>query len=209
MNKFRLSALILAFTLSAVCAFSCAEKNFSEPDTKTSVIDNTNTADTTESAQNKYSGNSHKTDSAFAQEAEVNNTIFKLNDVVRIPAPNVEGSDFIYLNVTIKNKVDLEYEISSMNNFFIALPDETEVSMDVRAKLYAIQNYPRCTDDNITIPANGEFSGFLAGGFLVPSGTDSLTVGFFPTLNNAKDASNVILTPVSGGNISDSDLVMR
>lgn len=203
MNKFRLSALILAFSLSAVCTFSCAEKNSSEPDTNISVADNT------EPVQNKYSANSHKTDSAFAQEADVNNTIFKVNDVVRVPAPNVEGSDFIYLNVTIKNKVDLEYEISSMNNFFIALPDETEIPMDVRAKLYALQNYPQCIDDNITIPANGEFSGFLAGGFLVPSGTDSLTVGFFPTLNNAKDASNVILTSVSSENISDSDLVMK
>lgn len=203
MNKFRLSALVLAFTLSAVCAFSCSEKTETQNDSDISV------ADTTESAQNKYSGNSQKNDIAFGQEIEVNNTIFKLNDVVRVPAPNVDGSDFIYLNVTIKNKVDLEYEISSMNNFFLALPDETEVSMDVRAKLYAIQNYSKCTDDNITIPANGEFSGFLAGGFLVPSGTDSFTVGFFPTLNNAKDASNVILSPVTGGNISDSDLVMR
>lgn len=203
MNKFRLSALVLAFTLSAVCAFSCSEKTETQGSSDISV------ADTTESAQNKYSGNSKKTDIAFGQETEVNNTIFQLNDVVRVPAPNVEGSDFIYLNVTIKNKVDLEYEISSMNNFFLALPDETEVSMDVRAKLYAIQNYPKCTDDNITIPANGEFSGFLAGGFLVPSGTDSFTVGFFPTLNNTKDASNVILSPVTGGNISDSDLVMR
>ncbi|MDE6425054.1 MAG: DUF4352 domain-containing protein [Ruminococcus sp.] len=203
MNKFRFSALILALTFSAICAFSCAEKTSSDPATSTSV------ADTVESAQNKYSGNSKKTNSNFAQEVEVNNTVFRLNDVVRVPAPNVEGSDYIYLNVTIKNKVDLEYEISSMNNFFLALPDETEVSMDVRAKLYAIQNYSKCTDDNITIPANGEFSGFLAGGFLVPSGTDSFTVGFFPTLNNAKDASNVILSPVTGGNISDSDLVMR
>lgn len=204
MNKFRFSAFIIALAFSTVCAFSCSEK--------TTVIDgekNTSISDTTESAQNKYSGNSKKTNSNFAQEAEVNNTVFKLNDVVRVPAPNVEGSDFIYLNVTIKNKVDLEYEISSMNNFFIALPDETEVSMDVRAKLYAIQNYSKCIDDNITIPANGEFSGFLAGGFLVPSGTDSFTVGFFPTLNNAKDASNVILSSVTGGNISDSDLVMR
>ncbi|MDE6035531.1 MAG: DUF4352 domain-containing protein [Ruminococcus sp.] len=206
MNKSRISAFIIALAFSTVCAFSCAENNASEPDTRTSVID---TAKSTEPVQNKYSGNSHKTDSAFAQEAEVNNTIFKLNDVVRVPAPNISGSDFIYLNVTIKNKVDLEYEISSMNNFFIALPDETELAPDVRAKLYALQNYPVCIDDNITIPANGEFSGFLAGGFLVPSDTDSLTVGFFPTLNNAKDSSNVILTPVKGGNISDSDLVMR
>ena len=96
-----------------------------------------------------------------------------------------------------------------MNNFFVALPNETEISMDVRANLYAIQNYPKCIQDNITIPANGEFTGFLAGGFLVPAGTDSLTVGFFPTLNNEKDASNVILSPVNAENISTDDSKLK
>lgn len=198
MNKSRLSALALALALSAVSAFSCSEKTETENNSDTSVSDTADPA-------NKYSGNSKKTNSAFGQEMEVNNTVFTLNDVVRVPAPNVENSDFVYINVTIKNKTDIEYEINSMNNFFVALPDETEISMDVRANLYAIQNYPQCVQDNIKIEANGEFSGFLAGGFVVPSGTDSLTVGFFPTLNNEKDASNVILAPVNTENISTDD----
>lgn len=203
MNKSRLSALALALALSAVSAFSCSDE---EP----TVIDNVNTSsvDTTDPA-NKYSGNSKKTNSAFGQEMEVNDTVFTLNDIVRVAAPNVENSDFVYINVTIKNNTDIEYEINSMNNFFVALPDETEISMDVRANLYAIQNYPQCVQDNIKIEANGEFTGFLAGGFVVPSGTDSLTVGFFPTLNNEKDASNVILTPVNSENISTDDTRLK
>lgn len=203
MNKSRLSALALALAFSAVCAFSCSnEEPIVIKDTNSSVAETTDPA-------NKYSGNSKKTNSAFGQEMEVNNTVFTLNDVVRVPAPNVENSDFVYINVTIKNKTDIEYEINSMNNFFVALPDETEVSMDIRANLYAIQNYPKCIQDNITIQANGEFNGFLAGGFLVPAGTDSLTVGFFPTLNNQKDASNVILAPVNSENISTDDSKLK
>lgn len=202
MNKSRLSALALALALSAVSAFSCSEKASSGDNPNTSVADTTDPA-------NKYSGNSKKTNSAFGQEMEVNNTVFTLNDVVRVSAPNVENSDFVFINVTIKNKTDIEYEINSMNNFFVALPDETEISMDIRANLYAIQNYPKCIQDNITIPANGEFTGFLAGGFLVPAGTDSLTVGFFPTLNNEKDASNVILSPVNAENISTDDSILK
>lgn len=203
MNKSRLSAFALALALSAVSAFSCSEK---EP----IIINDANSsiAETTDPA-NKYSGNSKKTNSAFGQEMEVNNTVFTLNDVVRVPANNVENSDFIYINVTVKNNTDIEYEINSMNNFFVALPDETEISMDVRANLYAIKNYPQCIQDNIKIEANGEFTGFLAGGFLVPSGTDSLTVGFFPTLNNQKDASNVILAPVNAENISTDDSKLK
>ena len=193
MNKSRLSALALALALSAVSAFSCSEKASSGDNPNTSVADTTDPA-------NKYSGNSKKTNSAFGQEMEVNNTVFTLN---------VENSDFVFINVTIKNKTDIEYEINSMNNFFVALPDETEISMDIRANLYAIQNYPKCIQDNITIPANGEFTGFLAGGFLVPAGTDSLTVGFFPTLNNEKDASNVILSPVNAENISTDDSILK
>lgn len=202
MNKSRISALALALALSMVSAFSCSEKTETESDSNTSISETTTPA-------NKYSGNSKKTNSAFGQEMEVNNTVFTLNDVVRVPAPNVENSDFIFINVTVKNKTDIEYEINSMNNFFIALPDETEISMDVRANLYAIQNYPKCIQDNIKIEANGEFSGFLAGGFVVPAGTDSLTVGFFPTLNNEKDASNVILAPVNAENISADDSKLK
>ncbi len=205
MKKLKLTAIILAMSLSAVSAFSCSDKTSSSSNAEISYIDPNQPV---QQDPTKYSGNANKTNSAFGQEIEVNNTVFTLNSVVRIPN-NETNNDYIYINATIKNNTDIEYEISSLNNFFMALPDGTEISSDVRTKLYALQNLPKCIDDYITIPANGEFTGFLAGGFVVPSGTDSFTVGFFPTLDNEINKSEVILSPVSAENISTDDSVLK
>lgn len=206
MNKFRFSALVLALTISAASAFSCTDQTPSNPEQTVSMVD----PDAPEPPiPNKYSGDSKKTNSAIGQAIEVNNTVFTLNDVVNIGSPSNDGNDMVYINVTIKNNTDIEYEINSLNNFFIALPDNIETLSDIRARLYAINNFPKCVDDYITIPANGEFTGFIAGGFLVPTGTDSLTVGFFPTLDNDRDTSNVILSPVSADDIHHDESVLK
>ena len=205
MKKFRLTAIILAMSLSAVSAFSCSDKTPSNSSEEISYIDPNKPV---QEDPTKYSGNANKTNSAFGQEIEVNSTVFTLNSVLRVPNEATD-SDYIYINVTIKNKTDIEYEINSLNNFFLALPDGMEISSDVRTKLYSLKNLPKCIDDYITIPANGEFTGFLAGGFAVPSGTDSFTVGFFPTLDNEINKSEVILSPVSAENISTDDSVLK
>lgn len=206
MKNLRVYALVLALALSAVSAFSCADKNKSDSEDSIVILD----PDTSvQEKPNKYSADSKKTNTAVGQETEVNDTVFKLNNVVNIGSVANDGNDYIYINVTIQNKTDKEYEISSLNNFFVALPDQTEISSDIRPKLYAISNYPKCVDDYITIPANGEFTGYLAGGFTVPSGTDSLTVGFFPTLDNDRYRENVILAPVNAENISSDDSVLK
>lgn len=205
MKKFRLTAIILAMSLSAVSAFSCSDKTPSSSNAEISYIDPDKPAD---EDPTKYSGDANKTNSAFGQEIEVNNTVFKLNSVVTVP-DDVSDNDYMYINVTIKNKTDIEYEISSLNNFFVALPDGKEIASDVRTKVYSLVNFPKCIDDYITIPANGEFTGFLAGGFIIPRGTDSLTVGFFPTLDDEINKSEVILSPVSAENISTDDSVLK
>ncbi len=206
MKKIRFSALFLALSLSAVSAFSCNEMPESSQEQSIIMLDPN---EPVSEKPNKYSSDSKKTNSAFGQEIEVNNTVFTLNDVVNIGSPANNENDYVYINVTIKNNTDIEYEINSLNNFFVALPDQTEILSNVRTKLYAINNYPKCVDDPITIPANGEFSGYLAGGFVVPSGTDSLTVGFFPTLDNDIDRANVILSPVTPENLSHDDSVLK
>lgn len=205
MKKFRLSALVLALALSAVSVFSCADET---PSNSNSVVI-LDPDESTAQVPNKYSGDSKKTNSAIGQEIEVNNTVFTLNDVVNVGDVGGNGDEYVYINVTVKNNTDIEYQINSLNNFFVALPDETEILSNVRTRLYAINNFPKCVDDYITIPANGEFTGYLAGGFIVPAGTDSLTVGFFPTLNNDTDRENVILSPVSAENISHDDSVLK
>lgn len=206
MKKIRFCALFLAMSLSVVPAFSCSEKQESNKEQSVVILDPN---EPVTEIPNKYSNDSKKTNSAIGQEIEVNNTVFTLNDVVNIGSPSNDGKDFVYINVTIKNNTDIEYQINSLNNFFVALPDQTEVLSNVRTRLYAINNYPKCVDDYITIPANGEFTGYIAGGFVVPSGTDSLTVGFFPTLNNESDRENVILSPVTAENISHDDSAMK
>lgn len=206
MKKFRFTALALALSLSVVSAFSCADKENPPSD---SVVATEADIQSEPELPDKYSHDSKKTNSALGQETEVNNTVFSLNNVVSVSDPAGNGNDYVYINVTIKNNTDTEYQINSLNNFFIALPDETEAISDVRAKLYAINNYPQCVDDPITIPANGEFTGYLTGGYLVPSGTDSFTVGFFPTLDNNRDKSNAILSPVNAESISHDDSVLR
>lgn len=206
MKKFRFTALALALSLSVVSAFSCADKENSPSD---SVVTTEADIQSEPELPDKYSHDSKKTNSALGQETEVNNTVFSLNNVVSVSDPAGNGNDYVYINVTIKNNTDTEYQINSLNNFFIALPDETEAISDVRAKLYAINNYPQCVDDPITIPANGEFTGYLTGGYLVPSGTDSFTVGFFPTLDNNRDKSNAILSPVNAESINHDDSALR
>lgn len=205
MKKFRLTAIILAMSLSAVSAFSCSDKTPEQSSAELSYIDPNQPV---KEDPTKYSGNANKTNSSFGQEMEVNSTAFTLNSIVRIP-DDVSDNDYVYINVTIKNKTDIEYEISSLNNFFVALPDGTEIASDVRTKVYSLTNYPKCIDDYITIPANGEFTGYLAGGFILPPDTDSFTVGFFPTLNNETDKSEVILSPVSAEDISSDDSVLK
>lgn len=205
MKKFRLTAIILAMSLSAVSAFSCSDKTPSSSNGEISYIDPNKPV---QQDPTKYSGDANKTNSAFGQEIEVNNTVFTLNSVVKVP-DDVSDNDYIYINVTIKNKTDIEYEISSLNNFFMALPDGTEISSDVRTKIHSLAHFTKCIDDYITIPANGEFTGFLAGGFIVPPGTDSFTIGFFPTLNDEVNKSEVILSPVSAENISTDDSVLK
>lgn len=207
MKKLKFTALALALALSMVSAFSCAEETTPSESGSVSVAERNEQP--TEPVANKYSGNSKKTNSAIGQETEVNNTVFSLNDVVRVDSPSNDGNDYVYINVTIKNNTDTEYQINSLNNFFVALPDETEISSNVRTQLYAINNYPKCIDNPVTIPANGEFTGYLTGGFLVPSGTDSFTVGFFPTLDNGRDKSNAILSPVSAEDINHDDSVLK
>lgn len=206
MNKSRISALMLALALSAVSAFSCADETPSTPEPSVSV---TEPVTTVPQVPNQYSKDSNKNNTAVGQEIEVNSTVFTLNDVVNIGSPNNDGNEYVYINVTIQNNTDIEYEISSLNNFFVVLPDDTESLIDIRTTMYAINNYPKCVEDTITIPANGEFTGFLAGGFIVPAGTDSFTIGFFPTLDDDKYIENVILSPVNAEDISHDDSVMK
>lgn len=205
MKKLQLAALLMALSLFSVPLFSCSDDSTTPSISLTKPSDDTPTEsnaddDNTAEFANKHSSGSHKNDSSFGQETEVNNTAFTLDSVVRVQN---EDNDYIYIGVTIKNDTDTEYQISSLNNFFLDIGNGEELSPDIRAKQSALSVFPKCVNDPVTVPANGEFSGYLAGGFLVPSGTENISVGFFPTLDNSTDKSEFISIAVNPEDISD------
>lgn len=223
MKKLQLTALVVAFSLCSVPLFSCSDDDSKTPSislvdpSENSQTENENTDENTDEnvsesksddSTNRHSSGSHKNDSSFGEEAEVNETIFTLDSVVRVP-DEISGKDYIYIGVTIKNSTDTEYTISSLNNFFLDIGNGQELASDVRTKQLALSEFPKCVNDPVTIPANGEFSGYLAGGFAVPTDTQAMSVGFFPTLDNDTNKSEFISTPISADNISDDVSLLK
>lgn len=136
----------------------------------------------------------------LAEEADINQTVFKLNRVIDSGTKSDSGDPYIYLDVTISNSTDKEYDLSVLNNFYLLLPNSEEIHFDVRTQLYGTKNIENYYASPFTIPANGEFSGII-GGFILPQNTTNFTVCFFPTKDNASDKSSVIKIDVTDVNI--------
>lgn len=138
---------------------------------------------------------------ALTEEADVNQTLFKLNRVIDSGNKSDSGDPYVYLDVTISNSTDKEYNLSTLNNFYLLLPDGQEIHFDVRTQLYGTKNIQNYSASPFTIPASSEFSGII-GGFILPQNTQSFTVCFFPTQDNANDKTSVVKV-----NVSDADIV--
>ena len=137
----------------------------------------------------------------LTEEADVNQTAFRLNRVIDSGTKSDNGDPYIYLDVTISNSTDKEYDLSVLNNFYLLLPDSEEIHFDVRTQLYGTKNIENYSASPFTVPANGEFSGII-GGFILPQNTQNFTICFFPTQDNASDKTNVVKI-----NVTDSDIV--
>ncbi|MDE5854334.1 MAG: DUF4352 domain-containing protein [Ruminococcus sp.] len=137
----------------------------------------------------------------LTEEADINQTVFRLNRVIDSGTKSDNGDPYIYLDVTISNSTDKEYDLSVLNNFYLLLPDSEEIHFDVRTQLYGTKNIENYSASPFTVPANGEFSGII-GGFILPQNTQNFTICFFPTQDNASDKTNVVKI-----NVTDSDIV--
>lgn len=137
----------------------------------------------------------------MSQEADANDTVFSLNSVIDAGAQTEEGEHYIYLDVTIKNNSDTAYSLSTLNNFYLIMPDKTEVYGHIRTQLYATSNFnDKYFGSPFDIPANGEFRGVI-GGFVLPEGQKNFTVGFFPTKEVDTNKYDVIKIEVDSSKI--------
>ena len=194
MRKFKFIPLLLAAALAVTAAVGCTEK----PDPEISKVSDSSSSVV---EPGKLEGIADKEISvAVKEEANENQTVFKLNNVVDSGMTDENGAKYIYLDVSISNSTDKEYDLSVLNNFYILLPDEDEIHFDVRTQLHAAKNIEGYCASPFTIPANGEFSG-IVGGFIVDKDISDLTVCFFPTQDDAKNKSSVVKVNVSAQDI--------
>lgn len=134
-----------------------------------------------------------------SEEAISNDTSFTLNGIVDSGMTDDSGNKYIYLDAVIKNPTEKEYDLNILNNFYILLPDNSEIHFDVRTQLYAQKNIENYFTNPFTLPANGELSGIF-GGFVISPDVTSFTVCFFPTQDQMSNKESVIKVDVTADN---------
>lgn len=201
MKKYKFISLALISAIALACTVGCSNTpNSSTGDGGTVVAtEPNNNVDVSELTKNNGIAQNEITANP-AEEAKVNETTFKLNRVIDSGKTNDDGDPYVFLDVTISNTTENAYDLSIINNFYLLLPDNSEVHFDVRTQLYATQNIDGYFTNPFNIPSNGEFSGII-GGFVLPKDTADFTVCFFPTQNDASNKTNVIKINVSSQNI--------
>ena len=205
-RKSRIISIITACLLCAVSACSCSDSNVpispessDSGDSYSDIFSNPDNLQQSDQESSEVSEVS-EVEISVAQEADENQTVFRVDSVLDVGVQTDDGMKYIYPLVTIKNSSDTDYDLSSLNNISILLDDGTEVHYDIRTQLYADDNIENYLPKVITVPAGGEVSGY-AGGFIVPDGTDSFTVCFYPTQNEPRNKNTVIKCPISAENI--------
>ena len=133
----------------------------------------------------------------LGEEISLNSTTYKLNRVIDSGMVQ-DGLKYIYLDVSIKNESGEDYEANALNNFYLILGDNTEITPNVRADQYgkkSINGYEHLS----SVPAGSEFNNYI--GFCVAEGTDSFTVGFFASGTDINDKSNVVFCEIAADDI--------
>ena len=137
MKKYRIAALLLTAAM-AFSAAGCSDKSRSKvPTESSSIISN---------LQDPLASNS--VEAGLTQETDLNQTMYTLNRVIDSGRKSEEGERFIYLDLTIRNSSNTDYELNCLNNFYILLDDGSEVHFDVRTQPYAqnnIDGYHSCS----------------------------------------------------------------
>lgn len=186
---------IISFALLAIMALSvgCSDGSTVSNTSPSSSQSSGNALSLEGIAQNEITVN-------VSENANANDTTFRLNRVINSGKTDDNGNPYIYLDVNISNATDKEYELSVLNNLYVLLADNSEVHFDIKTQLYATNNIENYSASPFTVPANGDFSGII-GGFVLPKDTQNFTVCFFPTQDNKSDKTNVVKVSVSAQNI--------
>ena len=189
MKKYRIAAVLLT-ALMAFSAAGCSNnKTKSNPTSESSTIAN---------LQDPLASNSIQ--ASLSQETEKNETMYTLNRVVDSGKRSENNERFIYLDITIRNNSSTDYELSTLNNFYLLLDDGNEIHFDVRTQLYAQSNIDGYVTNPFTVAAGAEISG-ITGGFLLSDNVTSFQVCFFPTGASGDDKSSVVKVPVTAADI--------
>ncbi len=198
MKKFQITAFILTAVLAASSAVSCGNKKKSTS-TSDVIDDSISFSETVSTPEGAVGEKEIKVN--IDEEADENDTVFKLNSVI-ITEPQDDNNRFVYCDVTIRNSTDSSYTLSTLNNFYLELPDGEKVYSNIRTQMYALNNFADglYSSDPFEIPASGEFSGII-GGFILADGQNEFTVGFFPTKASPNDKASVITIDVTANDI--------
>ncbi|MBQ8180693.1 MAG: DUF4352 domain-containing protein [Ruminococcus sp.] len=206
----KISALLLCAAMALSVSAACEKDDKSSKSDK-SISDsenynNSGNEDTTKNPPQEMTLNpalgENQINADIEEEADANETIFKLNSIIEAEVEDLAGKKYIYLNVDISNTTDEDYSLSSLNNFYLLHGDNIMETSDLTTMFYAKNNLKdiAITQDPIIVPAKGKFSGFISG-FEVPADLDSFTVGFYPTQNNANNKQTVIEVEVTPDDI--------
>ncbi|MCD7890444.1 MAG: DUF4352 domain-containing protein [Ruminococcus sp.] len=187
MKKFKFAVLFLAAAIAIIPSTGCRLNSSSDSD---SSSDSSGYAGMFDVAVTQMT-------TSLGDETTVDSTTYTLNRVIDSGMVK-DDLKYIYLDVTIKNSYDEDYETNALNNFYLILEDGTEITTDIRADNYgkqSIDGYEHLSE----IPAGGEFSGYI--GFCVDEDVTDFTVGFFVTGSDINDKSTVIYCSVGDGDI--------
>ncbi len=210
MKKSKISALLLCAAMALSVSAGCDNNNkSSKADKSASNAEKYNNPGNEESTKNTPQEmtinpnlGENQISAGIDEEADANDTVFKLNSVVDAGVQGSNGKKYIYLNVDITNNTDEDYSLSSLNNFYLLHDDNIMETSDLSTMFYAKNNLKdiEITQDPIIIPANSKFSGFISG-FEVDPNLDSFIVGFYPTQNDIGNKQTVIEIEVTPDDI--------
>ena len=208
MKKTKLSALLLAALIAASASTGCLSN-------KKSATSKKNKEDTTRPTSAEHSPvdlskiGINEISGEIGKEIEANDTVFTLNAVIDAGIRESEKK-FIYFDITLKNNTDSEYSLSTINNFYVTVP-EGDLYSDVQTQLYAKGHFKdnKYFVDPFTIPSNGQFSGII-GGFKLEENANTFEVSFYPTGKDPNAKETVIKYEITADDITaPSDEVLK
>lgn len=189
-KNLKIAALIFAAVLAAAPMSGCKDSN------KDNSIVYTNYAGKTYAEIPGVAEIEHKL--TMNEQTEVKGTSYKLNRMIDSGIVK-DGTKFIYADVTITNNTDTACEYTAINNFYIILPDKTEVSPAATAQVYAL-NHLDGFEKLSVIDAGQEWNGYVS--FALAENVGNFSFCFFPTGKDYNDKENYIRTEIASADLT-------